>query len=193
VSLPYSPFCGIVWNDQASLPVRALHARTSPGGSFAVHQPIADAAAEDHEILVDDRRRRVRVVLLVDRPEQVVADVDHAVAAERVDRQSGLRVETDQPIARVQENAQRAAVAPRGDAAMHESLSARDRPVLVRFRIVGPQLPARHGIEGDDAVVGRAEIQHVLDHDRRHLERARSDVEIRQRALTGPPRPRGLQ
>ena len=52
----------------------------------AVHQPIADAVAEDHEILVDDRRRRVRVVLLVDLPDQPFAQIDDAVRAERVDR-----------------------------------------------------------------------------------------------------------
>src|SRR5438067_2977247 len=34
VSLPNSPGCGIVWNDQAILPVCASYARTSPGGSL---------------------------------------------------------------------------------------------------------------------------------------------------------------
>ena len=107
-----------------------------------VHQAIADAAAEDHEILVDDRRRRVRVVLLVDRPEQAFANIDDAVVAERLDRLSGFRVEADQAIAAVQEDAQLVAVAPRGDSAMDEPLSAR-RPG--RLRRLSDRRPTARG------------------------------------------------
>ena len=54
------------------------------GRIVAVDEPIADAVAEDHEVLVDDRRRRVRVVRLVDRPDEALAQIDDAVRAERL-------------------------------------------------------------------------------------------------------------
>ena len=47
-----------------------------------VDEPIADAVPDHHEILVDDRRRRVRVVSLVDAPQNVRCQVDFAVRAE---------------------------------------------------------------------------------------------------------------
>ena len=147
----------------------------------AVRQPIADAVAEDHQVLVDDRRRRVRVVLLVDRPDEPLAQVEHAVRRRSVStRRAGGRVEADQVIAAVDEDAQLVAVggvAPRRDAAVHEAGAVGRLAVLVGLRIERPQLGAGLGVQRDDAVVRRAEVQHVVDHQRRRLEVAGARAE----------------
>ena len=67
VSLPNSPGCGMVWKPRPLAGARVERPDVARR-IVAVHQPVADAVAEDDEVLVDDRRRRVRVVLLVDRP-----------------------------------------------------------------------------------------------------------------------------
>src|SRR6185295_4510679 len=94
------------------------------GRIVPIHEAIADAVAEDHEILVDPRRRRVRVVQLVDRPDEPCAQIDDPARAERLDRLAGRRVEADQAIAAVDEDAElvaRGAIAPRRDAAVYEA------------------------------------------------------------------------
>jgi len=138
-------------------------------------------------------RRRVRVVLLLNRPHQVLADVDRAANAERFHRLPRLRVEADEVIAAVDEDAELVAVLPRGDAAMDESLPARHRPLFVGLRVVGPQLAPRFRVECDHAVVRRAQVDDVVDHDRRVLERARRRLELRQRLLAGLPFPGELE
>ena len=86
------------------------------------------------------------------------------------------------------------AVAPRGDAAMHEARAVRRLAGLVRLRIVRPELAPGRRVERDDAVVRRAEIQRVADHERRRLELPRARGERRavrgNRLLAGLPRPR---
>ena len=159
----------------------------------AVHQPVADAAAEDHQILVDDRRRGVRVVLLLDRPDEPVADVDRAVAAEGIDRQAGLRVEAEEVIPAVHEDAQPVAVAPGGDAAMDETLPARRRAFFVGLGIEHPQLAACLRVERRYAVVRRAHVQHVIDHERRVLEGPWRRAELGHRHFPGLPFPGNRQ
>src|SRR5262249_35912241 len=113
------------------------------GRIVAIGQAIADAGAEDDEVLVDERGRRVRVGLAIDRPDRPPAQSDEAVLAERVDRRAGRGIEADETIAAVDEYAQRvvaAGIAPRGDAAMHEAGAVRRLAVLVGFRIVRPLL-----------------------------------------------------
>ena len=83
VSLPNSPGCGIGVERPHLLAGVRVEGADVARRIVAVHEPIADAVAEDHEILVDDRRRRVRVVLLVDLPDQPLAQIDDAVRAER--------------------------------------------------------------------------------------------------------------
>src|SRR5205807_2598374 len=48
-----------------------------------VYETIADAVAENHEILVDHRRRSVGVVLPVDLPHEAAADIERSLLAER--------------------------------------------------------------------------------------------------------------
>ena len=166
-----------------------------------VHQPIADAVAEDDEILVDDRRRRVGVVLLVDGPDEALAEIDDAVLAEAFNRLSSLRIELDQAIPRVEEDAQLSAtcpersrgVAPRGHAAVRKPLAVWRLPVFVGLRIVAPQLLARRRLDRGDDVVGRADVEDAVDHQRRVLKRAGPRAELRQRLVAGHPLPGDLQ
>ena len=162
----------------------------------AIHEAIADAVAENHQVLVDDRRRRVRVVRLVDFPDEPLAQIEHAVRAEAVDEAAGRGVEADQVVAAVDEDAQLVAVgavAPRGDAAMHEAGAVGRLAVFVRFRIERPQLGAGVGVQRDDAVVGRAQVEHVVDHQRRRLEVAGARAERLERLLARRPLPRDAE
>src|SRR5712691_2966017 len=94
----------------------------------SVHEPIADTVAENDQVLVDDSRRRVGVVRLVDFPHEAAAQVDDAARPETLDRAPGGGVQTDQPIPAVHEEAKLVAggaVPPRGDAAVHEAGAVR--------------------------------------------------------------------
>ena len=158
-----------------------------------VHKAIAYTVAEDDEILVDHRRRRVRIVLFVDLPDQPRAEIDDAVAAERVDDAASSRIETDQAVAAVDEDPERVAcrmVAPRCHAAVHEATAVGRLTVLVCFGIERPALRAGIGVQRDDAIVRRAEVQHVVDHQRRRLKFARTGAERRERLLARGPLPR---
>jgi hypothetical protein len=159
----------------------------------SVHQAVAYAAPYDHEIAVHDGRRRVGVVPLVDRPQQPLGQVDLAAVAERSHAFSGCGVERDQAIAAVDEDPQRVAVAPGGDAAMHEALPAGRLPIVVGLRVVLPQLAPGRGIERNNAVVRRADVEHAVDHQRRCLKRARERAQILEGLLAGFPLPRDLE
>src|SRR5262245_60473537 len=76
------------------------------GRIVAVHEAIAHAVAENHQVLVDNRGRRVGVMLLLDLPDQPAAQIDAALRAEGFDRDARRRVETDQAIAAVDEDPQ---------------------------------------------------------------------------------------
>src|SRR5262249_35809892 len=148
---------------------------------------------EDHQILVDDRRRRVRVVRLVDLPDEPLAQIDDAVGAEARYGTTGTGVEADQTVAAVDEDPQRVAVAgvaPGGDASVDEACPVRALASLVRLWMVGPQLAAGLGVERDHAVVRRTDVEHAVDHDRRRLKVTRARAELGERLLTGGPLPR---
>src|SRR5205823_13410553 len=108
------------------------------------------------------------------------AQIDRPVRAETFDRLAGRGIQADQVIAAINKDAQlvaRRAVAPRGDAAVDEAGAVRRLAILVRFWIVAPQLGAGVGVRPDDAVIRRAEVEHVVDHDRRRLEIAGARAE----------------
>ncbi len=179
----------MVWNVQTSVPVRASKARTSPGRVVLVHQAIADAVAQDHQVAVDERRRGVRVVLAVDWPQQVFGQIDLAVLAEARHRQAGLGIERNQAMAGVEEDAQGALVAPRRHAAMDEPLAAGRLTVVVGLRVEGPDLASGGRLEGNHAVVGRAHVEHAVDHERGVLERTGKRAQLLVRLLAGLPLP----
>ncbi len=161
-----------------------------------IRKAIANAVAEDHEVLVDDRRGRVCVVALVDFPDEALAQVGDAARAETLDGPARRRVEAEQAIAAVDENPQRTAgraVSPGGHAAVHETGAVGRLAVFVRLGIERPPLSAGVGIQGDDPVVRRAEVQHVIDHQRRRLKIARPRAEFGEYLLARRPFPRDAQ
>jgi hypothetical protein len=99
--------------------------RTNVAGRIvSIDEPVPNAIAENDQILVDDRRRRVRVVGLVDLPDEALAQIENAMRAEAVDELSGCRIDAEETVAAVDEDAQLVAVgtiAPRGDSAVHEA------------------------------------------------------------------------
>jgi len=155
-----------------------------------VREAIPDAVAEDHDVLVDDWRRCLRVVLPVDVPDEALGEVDLAVPAEGRDGLTGLRVQRDEAVARVEEDADVVPVPPCGDSAVDEALSARRLAVLVGFRVVAPQLAPGLGLESGHLVVGCAHIEHAVDHQRRVLERAGPRAVLLEGNLVGRPLPR---
>lgn len=145
--------------------------------------------AENDKVLVDHGRRRVRIVRPLNRPDQPLAEIDDALHAEGGHGLPGLGVEANQPVARVEEEPQLPAVAPGRKAAMHEPGAVGRRPVRVRPRVKRPLLLPRLGVERDDAVVLRRDIQHVIDHQRRVLEVTGARAELLDRLVLGPPFP----
>src|SRR5215207_5131928 len=108
-------------------------------------------------------------MLLLDAPQNVRGEVHLAVRAERRNRPTGRRVERDQPPATRDEDPPLLPVAPRGDAAVYEPGAVRRLSRLVRLRVVGPVFPPGRGVERDDAIERRAEVQRVADGEWRHL------------------------
>src|SRR5216684_3855073 len=117
------------WTERPDLLARARIERANVARRIvSVHEAIADAVAENDQVLVDDRRRRVGVMRLVDLPHETAAHVDDAARPETLDRAPGGGVQTDQPIPAVHEDAKLVAggaVPPRGDAAVHEAGAVR--------------------------------------------------------------------
>src|SRR5581483_1347968 len=133
------------------------------------------------------------VVLLVDRPDEASAQIDAAAVAEGRHRRTRRRVETEQSVPAVEKCTQLAVVAPRGETAMDEPGAIRRLTVFVRLRIEAPDLSTGVGVERDDAVVRRGEIEHVVDGERRRFERARTRAEPVERRFAGAPFPRGRE
>ncbi len=158
--------------------------------------PIRHAVADDDEIPEDDGRRRAGELLRIDFPLEIRHEADRPVGAERCHRLAGAPVEADQPVAAVDEDAQLApltGIAPGGDAAMDEPRTVGHLAGFVRARVVRPQLAAVLRVERHDAVVGRTDVQHVVDHQGRVLERSRLGAKLGQRFFAGLPRPRHLE
>ena len=99
----------------------------------------------------------------------------------------------NQPMAGVEEDPQRAAVAPRRHPAVDEPLAACRLAVVVGLGIERPQLAAGGRVEGGHPVVRRAHVEHAVNHERRVLERAGKRAELRERLLAGLPFPRHAQ
>ena len=143
-----------------------------PRGIAAVHEPIADAVAEDDQVPPHDWGRRVGVVLATHGAREVRGEIDLAAVAERRDGLAGGRVQRDQAPSRIDEDATLASVGPRGHAPVHEARAvARLAVRLPHLRVVGPVFHAGLRIERDDAIVRRGEEQRVMNGQRCGLEK----------------------
>ena len=101
----------------------------------------------------------------------VQLQIHHAVLAEAWDRNAGLRIQRDQPVARRDiEDAFLLAVGPVGQAAARK-LPRRCRAARAFILAVHPHQFARGGIERDDRAArpGRG-VEHAVDHQRRGFE-----------------------
>ncbi len=159
----------------------------------SVDDAVADGAADDDEVLVHDRCRVELEVAAVDGPDEVAAQVDHAVVAERRHHFAGRRVEAEQAVPAREEDAQVPAVAPHGDAAVPEAAAEGGHAVGVGAGVEDPAFGPGLGVEGGDAVVVGADVDGAVEHDRRARERAGDGAELPPRPVRGPPRPRRLE
>ncbi len=126
----------------------------------------------------------------IDRPRQAFGEIDDAACTEARHQGAGFRVETKQPISAVHEDSQAAGgVAPCGNAPVDEASPIWRLAILERLRIEAPQLLARRRVECHDTVVGRAHVEHVLNHQRCVLKRAGLGAVLRKGPLRRFPRP----
>ena len=137
---------------------------------------VVDRGSDDHHIVDDSRRRRHVVLTLAISGD--ARQIDVTAASEVGARRSGPRIERDEPrVERRFVNAPAArlvraasGIEPCRDAAIDQTVAVARR--LVDLRIVGPSLLACFRIERDDAIERRAEVQDLVDDDRRRLEAA---------------------
>ena len=163
------------------------------GRGPAVDDAVADGAADDHQVLVHDRRRVELEVAAVDGPDEVPAQIDDAVVAERRHHLAGRGVEAEEAVPAREEDAQVVAVAPHRDAPVAEAAAQRGHAVGVGARIEDPALGPGLGVEGGDAVVVGADVHRPVEHDRGARERAGDGAELLPRPVRGAPRPRRLE
>ena len=158
-----------------------------------VGEAVADTVADDHQVLIHNRWRRVGVVKFVHLPDEVAGEVDLAAAPKAGNRRSSGRIQSDESPTAVDEHASLLAVCPCGHTSVHEPGSVGGLTPTVGARIVAPELGAGFGIECNDTVVGCAQEQSVVDHQRSNLEVARvgglGGVGIIDPLFVGPPFP----
>lgn len=136
----------------------------------AIDEAVPHAVADDDEILVDDGRRGLCVMQTIGSPRQVLGQIDLAPVPEAGDRLAGGRVECNQPPAAVHEDAPLAWSRPHRHTAMHVARAVGHLSPVRCAWVEVPDLLAALGVERDDAVVGRAQVHHVVEHERSHLE-----------------------
>src|SRR6185503_18253336 len=123
---------------------------------------------------------------------QAAGERDLAVVAERRHRLSCARVEREQTMTAVEEQAHLIAIAPDRGAAQLPAAARQYLTELVGGAIEPPPLLAGLRIERGDAVVRRRHVQRAVDHQRRRLELTRHRVVFLERRLPVLPLPRLL-
>ena len=117
---------------------------------------VRNRAANDDQVLVDDRRRALIDVSWIDRPRVLVGQRDRPVVAEGVDGFARLDVETEETVARVDEDVEPFAVTPERAAAMLVP-GGGNRTESEGLGIVTPELLAGFRVNGSGVAVGRCE------------------------------------
>src|SRR5262249_13412504 len=136
---------------------------------------IADGAADDDEAGHDGGWRRHLIAAAFVTDVDALGEIDLPIAAEAGARCAGRSVDRDEPrVDGADEDATTTCavrrmrrVEPGGHAARGPD---RDAAGTIDLGVVPPALAPRLGVEGDDAVVWRAEIQRAIDHQRSGLE-----------------------
>src|SRR5213593_2446172 len=156
-----------------------------------VLQSIRDAAADNHQVFVNNRRRALpHLDLFVVVPESLP---EHNVAAlaKTADQLTRSGVDREETIVAVHENARLVTLAPeRNSAVLVVEVNA--GTVQVGLRIEAPQLFASFRVQRDDAVERRTDVQHVVDHERGSLKISGLRL-IRLWQFLGAPLPHELQ
>ena len=137
----------------------------------------------------------------VDGPQELGGEVDLAAVPERGIGFPGDGIDRDEPPAAVQEDPPLAVtVLPQRDSPVHETRPVRHLSPLGDPGVVGPLDFAGVRVEGDDLVVGGADVHHPVTDDRGVLETARPHRVVRhrqpgpaERSLAGIPLPGELQ
>ncbi len=156
-----------------------------------IDQLIGHPVANDHEIPPHHGRRCFRVVELVDRPSKLRDETHHSGVAKALDQFSGRRIDRQQLPAAVHEDPALTTIRPRGHAAVDEPGAVGRLSGIVGPGVVRPELRATVGVERDDAVVRRAQIERVVDHQRRRLKVPGADASLGH--FTRGPLPCGRQ
>ena len=133
-----------------------------------VLQAIGDAAADNHQVFVDNRWRALPHFDLFVMIPQSFSEQRVAALTKTAHQLTRSCVDREETIVAVHENARLVAVTPEGNSAMLV-IEINTRTVQVGFRVEAPQLFAGFGIQSDHTVERRAQIKHVVDHERRNL------------------------
>ena len=165
---------------------------TCPTGSADLHA-IGNLAADDHQVLVDDRRRALGEVLRVGHARQPsVSDTSPLFPNDG----TGLPVLASSMNSRSRLFRKMRRLLPsrqKRRAAQLVAAAGQHLPELVRLTVEAPQLLAGLGVERRDAVVRRRHVEHAVDHERRGLEVARHGAVLLDRRFPVLPFPRLLQ
>jgi hypothetical protein len=136
---------------------------------------VADRGADDDESVHDRRRRRHLIAAAIVENLDSLREVDHAAASEVGARHPGCRVEGHESGvdgAEEDATATRAVgaglgIEPRGDAPRRGD---HDASRTVHLRVPSPAFCPGFRVEGDHAIVRRAEEERPVQHERRGLE-----------------------
>ena len=140
---------------------------------FLRERAVVDARADDDGVadhnrwrLRPDRQQVQQIELAAGRARQPVHQVDASPGAELIGRQTGPGVDRDQKaVAGAPEDPRRILVLP----IRHTAVAPGERwgrPRLVCPRVVHPQRLAGAGVDGGRPIQRRAQIQHLIDHQR---------------------------
>ncbi len=114
-------------------------------------------------------------------PDQTFRQIDFAALSEGRDGLARAAVESDESPTGVDEDADVRAVGPDGDPTMAEAASPRERPPVVRARIVPPLLRARFRVERRHLGERGRDVEGVADENRRPLKLSGRESPSRER------------
>ena len=149
--------------------------------------PFAERGADDHDVLYHRRRRvqtdlaGLQIDLLAGAEHGALFQIEHTVAAERVDQATGSRVERHETVAGrdIENTVVSAPVSPVREPAPRQ-LTRRNTGAPSLTHAVRPHQLAGFSVERDDGASGAAGgIQHAVDGERRSLQlvlRTRSEA-----------------